>query len=375
MQSYFSCLVLLLFAASTASAQMQMPEDKPFEKIIRDKYILDDNQILQLSLRIEQRYDKAGNILEQEYFYLGGNEELQRDRRKVYTYDDKNRHLKTLDYNGDDILESETKTTWDEYGNKNRVENINYIGGEARRQLYYELLYDGKGNKDSERFYDKEGNLEKERSWKYNRMDEVVRSTTVIRRPGEAEKKIVARYQYNHAGDLVKSIHRETYGSLKKLDVRFFENNHVVRWLKYQDGKLVSEYQNEYRDSVIVRTVARNRKDIAQSAGKDVAATQEKEAALEEIWVTDTEYDDDGNVVRMVERMDGAVRQETQFYYDRENRRETIVKYNPARNRRTRTHYDYDLQGNPERVQYFVNGLLQSEERYHYNYYPLHTEE
>lgn len=369
MQSYFSYFVLFFLGSLSATAQIQLPDDKPFEKVTRDKYVLDDNHILQLSLRIEQRYDKMGNILEQEYFYLGGNEELQRDRRKEYTYDDQNRHLKTLDYNGDDVLESETTTIWDSYGNKSRVENVNYVGGEARRQLYYELLYDNKGNKDSERFYDKEGKLEKERSWKYNRMDEVVRSKTIIQRTGEAAKEIVARYKYDKEGGLEKSVHRETYGDLKKLDVRFFDNNHVVRWLKYQDGKLVSEYQNEYRDSVIIRTVARNRKNLAQAENVKTNAVEQEDGTLQEIWVTDTEYDENGNISRMVERMDGKTREETLFFYDTKNRRETVVKNFPMKNRRTRTHYDYDLAGNKERVQHFVNDVLQSEERYHYEYY------
>ena len=53
---------------------------------------------IELTLRIEQTYNKYGNITRQEYFYPNEEGTPVSDRKIIQSYDSEGRHLNTLEY-------------------------------------------------------------------------------------------------------------------------------------------------------------------------------------------------------------------------------------------------------------------------------------
>lgn len=373
MKINFLALISCLFLAVVAQAQ------KPIVKSLRQEKLLPDASGMKLNFVIEQTYNKYGNVTRQEYFYNNSNGNLQSDRKIIYSYDSEGRHLNTLEYNGDNMLEAETKIYWDERDNKNKVENITYNNGQkANTVVTYQLEYDDNGNKKNENFFDPDGRQSRGRTWYYNKENEVVKSFTWVEKKNQPRREFLVDYFRDGRGHLVRSISREKVNrKMYRKDIQLFSNNFVIRWKKFINGKLESEFINEYRDSVIIRTTKKGgrivvpRKDVdsIEEDTTDYSRVRTIKKGKDEIWVTNSEYDAYGNIVITTQSINGKVLTVTQYDYDDYGNRIKIIKVDKDKNEKEEERLEYDDFGNVSKRVLLKNDKIVSEERLAYTYY------
>ncbi|MCP4439844.1 MAG: hypothetical protein GY810_12945 [Aureispira sp.] len=353
------------------------------ESVIQEKYLPNDDGDLVLSLKIEQHYNQYRNLTKEEYFYPNPNneKELKTDRKRVYSYDSKGRLLNVLEYNGDNILEAEEKTYWNEEGTKTKIENISYTGGQQSSvAVSYLLEYNQSSNRKVEKFYGKDGVQEKERTWYFNQENEIIKSYTWIVKKNHPRKEIEISYKRDSDGDLVKSVTKEKVnGKIYRKDIRDFSNNYVIRWKKYIEGKLESEFVNEYRDSVIIRSTRKNKRKIitleqdekrkAKIEKQKERRNKRKKKPGDEIWVTNTEYDAYGNILVTTQSVGDKILLVTQYAYDDYGNKIKTLKINKENNLKEEERLSYDERGSIIKRTLLKNDKNISEDKYMYEYY------
>lgn len=349
--------------------------------IVQEKHLPNDDGDLALSLKIEQQYNQYKNLTREEYFYPNADNELQTDRKKVYSYDSKGRLLHVLEYNGDNILETEEKTYWDDEGTKTRIEHISYTGGQQSSvAVSYLLEYSQSSNKKIEKFYGKDGHQTKERTWYYNKENEVIKSYTWITKKNQPQKEIDITYKRDKDGDLIKSVTKEKVnGKIYRKDIRNFSNNYVIQWKKYIEGKLESEFVNEYRDSVIIRSTRKNKRKIitleqdekrqAKIEKLKERRTKRKKKPGDELWVSNTEYDAYGNILITTQSVGDKVLMVVQYAYDDYGNKIKTLKINKEKNQKEEERLSHDEQGNIVLRTRLKNDKIISKDKFTYEYY------
>lgn len=362
--------ILLLFILSFPPISAQ----KPSVKFVRHERFLPNNEgQLELSAQIEQYFNESGGMTRQEYFYKDANNKLQSDQKTLLSYDSKGRHQNTLEYNGDNILEKETKIYWDENNNKNKIEEISYVDGkQASLSVTYLLEYDGNGNRKEEKYFDDNGNVVRRRVWGYNKENEVIKSTTWVEEHNKPRTEEVVTYKRDKDGNLSKSVSIEKVnGKEFRRDIRYFSNNFVIRWRKYMEGKFDSEFVNEYRDSVIIRQTQSNKRVVIDlnKEKKDPQAAKKRDKK-EDIWITNTEYDVYGNILVTTQSINDRVVLITQYAYDDYGNRTKILKINKDAGEKEEERLEYENWGNVSKRTLLKNDKVLSEDKYTYEYYP-----
>ena len=307
--------------------------------------------------------------------------ELQLERQKRFSYDPKGRHQNTLQYDGQGILQAETKLYWDEYNNKNKVEQIQYNNGQQTSvAITYLLEYDSDGNKQNEKFFNDNGTQIKGRTWYYNSQNEIYKSFTWLENKKEPRKETYTNYKRNKNGDLIQSITIEKVnGKEFRKDIRYFSNNYVIEWKTFIEGKLENHFINEYRDSVIIRTTRQNKRKILtlEEAAKEKERLERKKSRNTkpkdsdvDIFVTNTEYDAYGNILVSSQSINEKVISVTQYTYDDYGNRIKTMKVDKETDTKEEELIEYDDWGNITKEINKKNDRVISENHYKYEYFP-----
>lgn len=353
-------------------------------KTIQHKqFTLDNSGQLMLSSQVNKEFNIFNKLALQEEFVSKDGKDLELNRQKRFSYDPKGRHQNTLDHNGNGILQFETKIHWDEYNNQNKIEHIKYDNGkQASVAVMYLLQYDLNGNKESEFFFDADGNPLKVRNWFYNSEKEVIKSITWEEDKKTPKKETIVTYKRNKDGDLIQSTSIENVnGKEFRKDIHYFNNNYVVEWETYIEGKLENHFINEYRDSVIIRTTRQNKREVltlAEAAKekekiekrKTSSSSNKKNINDSDIFVTNTEYDVYGNILVSSQSMNEKVIFVTQYAYDDYGNCIKTIKLDKVTGEKEEELLEYDDWGNISKRTIKKNNKVVIEDNYTYEYFP-----
>ncbi|EJF52706.1 hypothetical protein SapgrDRAFT_0977 [Saprospira grandis DSM 2844] len=352
---------LLLFLALLPQLLLAQ---KPQIKFLQQKhYVPALNKGLELQTQTEKYFNEYGAVTREEYFKMSLDSNLNSQRKIIHSYDSRGRHQNSLHYNGDNLLEREVKIYWDQKNNKNKIEEISYVDGQqASVAITYLLTYDEAGNKEVEQYFNTKGIVTRQRNWFYNKQEEVIRSLELVEEPNQPRKEIKTRYKRDQDGYLTKSITVEKVnGKLFRKDIRYFENSFLIRWKKYIEGKFVSEFVNEYRDSVLIRQTENERFDREK---------KRKRSKKESIWVTNTEYDVYGNILVQTKSRNEQVVSIVQYAYDDYGNRIKTIKINRESNEKEEERLTYDKWGNVASLELLKNDRIVHKDEFIYEYHP-----
>lgn len=365
----------LLLASSSATAQK--PQIKSIE---HERYVSVEDK-LTLQSKTKKEYNLFNKLSFQEEYTVSPKKDLELTKQIRLNYDPKGRHQNTLEYDKDGILLSEMKLYWDSYNNKSKVEHINYDDGQQKSvTITYLLEYNENGEKKEEKYFDNNGQQLKGRTWFYNKQNEIDKTYVWEEKYKEPRKETYTTYKRNKEGDLTQSISIEKInGKEFRKDVRYFSKNYVTEWLTYIDGKLESHFFNEYRDSVIIRTTRKNKREILSL--EEAAKQQERlkrrrnnrnargKKNTEDVFVTNTEYDAYGNILVTTQSINDKVTSTIQYAYDDYGNQIKVLKVNKENNTKEEELKEYDDWGNTARRIIKKNDKIVSEDKYTYLYF------
>lgn len=372
----YKLLLLSCFFLFTTHSIAQKPAIK---SILHQKQTRNTLDELAISKQVKEEYNSFDKITLQEYAYADRKGNLQMEKQIRYSYDPQGRHQNTLEYNGDGLLNAETKLHWDEYDNKNKVEEISYSDGKkVAVAVTYQLEYDENGNKKTERYFANDGTEISGKNWYYNKQNEVKRTVAWKDDKKSPRSDVYTTYKRDKGGDLIRSVSKEKVnGKIFRKDVRYFSNNYMIEWKKYLNGKLESTFYNEYRDSVIIRTTRQNKRKVIRledeekrnsKIGKE-GNKRNKKASKEDIWVTNTEYDAYGNILVSTQSMNGKVFFVTQYTYDDYGNRVKTIEYNKEKDIKKEERLEYDEWGNVSKRTKLLDDKVISIDTYKYEYF------
>lgn len=353
------------------------------KSILHQEYLPDDNNELVLTSQIKREFNLFNKLALFEEYLIDKNKELELAHQKRLSYDPKGRHQNTLEYDGEGILQAETKIYWDAYNNKSKVEQIQYDNGQQTSIVVtYLLEYNEEGQKEQEKFFNDDGVQIQGKTWYYNNQKEISKSYTWIENRKEPRKEIYTTYKRNSNGDLTQSIAIEKVnGKEFRKDIRYFSNNYIIEWKTYIEGKLDGHFFNEYRDSVIIRTTRQNKRKILtlEEAAKEKERIERRkkkdtnhsrDVSNEDIFVTNTEYDAYGNILITTQSVNEKVIMVTQYTYDDYGNQIKMLKVNKETDVKEEFLQSYDDWGNPAKQTNKKNGKIISEDRFTYEYFP-----
>lgn len=349
------------------------------KSVVHQAQTRDNLDKLTVSSQSKREYNTFGKIALNEYYSLNNNNKLQMDKQVRYSYDPQGRHQNTLQYDGDGLLNAETKLYWDEHNNRNKIEEISYTDGKrVAVAITYQLEYDEKGNKKEEKHFDNNGNEIQGKNWYYNKQNEVKRSFAWADDKKNPRSEVCTVYKRDDNGNLIRSVSKESVnGKIFRKDIRFFSNNYLIEWEKYINGKLESRFINEYRDSVIIRTTRHNKREVItleesereQDRLEKNTRKRARKDEKEDIWVTNTEYDAYGNILVTSQSMNEVVFFVTQYTYDDYGNKIKTVEYNKAKDIKQEERLEYDQWGSVSKKTSLLDDKIIQIDTYQYEYF------
>lgn len=352
------------------------------KSIQHQQYLPDNKGGVQLVVQEKKEYNLFNKLSLFEEYKTNKDNKLELTLQEKLSYDPKGRHQNTLKYNGEGILQAESKIYWDQYNNKSKIEQIKYDNGQQTSvAVTYLLEYNSEGQKENEKFFDGNGNQIKGKMWYYNNQKEISKSLLWIENRKDPRKEILTNYKRDNDGDLIQSVTTEKInGKEFRKDIRYFSNNYVTEWKTFIDGKLESHFFNEYRDSVIIRTTRQNKRKVLtlEEAAKEKERLDKRKNRNQysktpkdtDIFVTNTEYDAYGNILVTTQSFNDKVITVTQYTYDDYGNQIKVLKVDKEKDIKEEILTEYDDWGNISKQIYKKNDKLVKEDRYKYEYFP-----
>ena len=377
-------LLLFIIIGFLLSPQFSWAQKPQVKRLEHRHFSANPKGDLVLRHQIEQDFNKYGKMVREDKSVPDSTGRLRLEAKSVLSYDTRGRHLNTLQYDAANNLVSETKIYWDEQDNRSKEEQIAY---QDRQQISvlitYLLEYDAFGNKKLERFFDQDGRLIRERSWFYNKEQEVLRTRTWEEQRNQPRREVEVKYTRGKNGEVVQAVTTEKINRKEfRKDVVYFNNSLVVRWRKYLNGKFESEFINEYRDTVVIRTTMSNKRKVlsleqAEKYRRKMERKKKRNQSQgnkgrrdeEELWVTNSEYDGYGNLLMTTQTANEQVVSITQYTYDDYGNRTKTVKVDKQKNLKEEERLSYDQNGNIAKRISIQDDQTLSEDHYSYEYY------
>lgn len=377
-----STLFILTFLLSTCFSFNINAQKLQIKSILHQQYLANKDGKMTLAVQAKREFNLFNKLSLLERSKVNKENKMELMFQEKLSYDPKGRHQNTLKYNGEGILQAESKIYWDEYNNKSKVEQIKYDNGQQTSvAVTYLLEYNTEGQKEQEKFFNIDGTQIKGKTWYYNNQKEISKSMLWIDNYKEPRKEIYTTYKRNNDGDLTQSITTEKVnGKEFRKDIRYFSKNYVIEWKTFIGGKLESHFFNEYRDSVIIRTTRQNKRQVLtlEEAAKEKERIEKRTSKNPlpksnkdtDIFVTNTEYDAYGNILVTSQSFNDKVITVTQYAYDDYGNLIKLLKVDKENNIKEETLKEYDEWGNISKQTYIKNDTPVKEDRYIYEYFP-----
>lgn len=360
----------------------QYPKGQPLEvplvkKKIYKNFSVQDN-VRQLTEHTVIEYNQAGDIVKHIDFQPRSDGSSSIRELKVYRYDDQNRHTATLVYESEDILSWKEVFSFDKQGRKARIDYTSFDFKGQPHHTYALYEYDKYGNESKVTTFDHEDAPLSQKGWNYNAQGEVVTSYgwNYQEKDGQQLKKTYKSYnKYDSEGNLVRSTFDMQLGDYKWKEVRLFENNYLVEWNKYENGKVVSHFEHRRDEDQQVRRYYQPELDPPYPMPDEQPRNVLEEEPFGDpkyrpVWTTTTKTDNAGNIIKIIERERGRVVTVTYCSYDDRNNltRKKKIRKNKGWTEELRNEYDrYDRL---TRESTFIDGDLVAVRSYQYEYFP-----
>jgi YD repeat-containing protein len=367
----YACLLLLGWSAVFVQAQ---PSDK--KPIVVKKETRQDfsheGANKNLVKQVMSEYDRFGKIIQYSEFDVLPKGRASLNRQTIHKYNQNGKKIGMMRYNSDNALLWSEEITLDQSERVIKTTETDYQRQPA--QVTYTLIaYDNYGNEALFQTFNQRNEQTSEKKRTYNEEGELITFQQwgmVQNKSKEWVKRIVRTdNEYNKQGHVVKSISDIQEGKLKWREVKLFENCAIVECDKYENGKLVSRYRRQERDT----TYNPDYEVIPlPKTGYDDLENRDPLAHIDhtDFRTITLKTDQNGNVSKKIVREMNEVYSVTYYYYDDKNRLikdRTILK---ADDSSTEHQYTYDEYGHITKELVLENDQAKQEFLVLYEYYP-----
>ncbi len=368
---YFLIIGLPILLALVAFRSLPNPNEAPQIRVLefRDYQIKSNKRVLQKHNRTQ--YNINGAIIEYtEYETVSGNQSPA--LQQIHKYSNDGLLLGTMTYNENQALVKSIEKTYNAQKQIIKISDIDYQTPQETRYTTIEYdknglpssfkTYDHKRHPISEKkkTYDEQEQLTNVFEWYY--LDTINRQNKII---------ILTENSYDRRGNLETSVLQRHADKSKTKEIRQFENNALVSWTTFEDGKLISHFKHKKVDTFSIQReyllpAPIQMPELEYDDDKRDPLQNIAHKALRTITIKSNK---DGFPVKKVTREHQQVIEVIYYFYDDNSllTKERII------NKETQTskefQYTYDQHQNITTTRLFINDTLTEEKSYSYEYY------
>lgn len=365
----------ILAAFSSAQPNAYIGEEKPkVKKEIRQDFDL-RNKERALEKQVETEFDIFGKIVQFSEFDVLPEGRTSLNRQTINKYNSDGRRIGTMvyDYNNALLWGEEIKLDANGRTVKSTQTDYTKIPQQSQSSTHE---YDKEGNEILTRSYNERDEMTSEKRRTFNTENELILLQHwyyLTDKDGKINKRSVrTENQFNPQGHLVKSISDIQEGKRKWREIRHFENCAIVECDKYENGKLISHYRRQERDT----TPNNPAYDVIPMPNQPFPMEYDDKERDVLAGIAHTEYrtitlktDKNGNINKKVIREYGEVFSVSYYTYDAQNylvKEHTIYK---ADDRTEELRYEYDQHNNLIKETKLLNDQPVKELAVIYEYY------
>lgn len=245
--------LLWIGAAFFLPSPLADADSKPQVKKETHKNFSIENDVQKLDKYTITEYNIYGKIIQLTDYETTQTGKTQVKHNIIHKYDPQGNRIGTLKYNGDGNLIWSEEYVLDILGRKTRVNSAAYAPINQYTYTLYE--YDALGNESLVKTFTEKDHQTSEiqRTYSSNNELTVVSQWFYILEEDKLVKKLIrTENEYNDIGQLSRSSTETQIGRNKWREVQLFENGFMVEWLKYENGKLSSQFKHQKRDTVAI---------------------------------------------------------------------------------------------------------------------------
>ncbi len=360
----FACFILL-------SINGKAQERPKVKKETRQNYKL-QNARMDLSTQVETEFDIFGKIVQHSEYDVLPEGKTQLNQQTIHKYNQNGAKMGTIIYDADNA------TLWSEeifFDNQSRIvktQQTDYKSGQAQRS-YNSIEYDQYGNEAISKKFNPQNEQISEKRRTFNPSGEMTASQDWFLVQNEDKKWIKrstrSQNEFNNQGHIIKSVSDIQEGKKKWREIKYFENCAMIECDKYINGKLVSRYRRQERDTTAnnpaYNVIPMPQTDYAHPDDYDPLA----HIAHTEYRTVTFKTDKNGNIIKKVVREQSEVFSVTYFTHNEQNqliKAKTIFKADDSSEEHL---YQYDEYQNLTRETILKNELATEEHAIRYEYY------
>jgi len=299
--------------------------------------------------------------------------------KKIHKYDRKGGKVGTMLYNRNNALVWSEEYKLDEKGKKSRIIQTDYEG-EMPHILYIDYEYDNKGQITAAITRNAFEELQGEDKRNYNTSGELISLSSWSNTWSVEENKTLRRslrsdYKYDKRGNLIRSETEITEGKNRWKDIRNFERNFVIEWLRYKNGELIDHFKHSKKDLQLGKEEDMELPPPIPYHAPAFEYDDDKRDPLQNIEHTpfrsiSIKNNAQGLPMKEVLREAQQIISVTQFFYDEANRLIRKKKTYKQEDLTDETAYEYDVYQNLLKELTYRGEKLIGECNFQYEYYP-----
>lgn len=364
--------VVLVSFQSYSSTKLPKPQIKTQ---IHKKFQLENDQSI-LQQHTETKYNIHGEIIEQAEYTENKQGNTVLEKLKIIKYNVEGLYIGSMVYNRDNALIWSEENEYDETDHVIKIIHTDY--SEPSSSTYTSLVYDAEGRVILSKTYDLDDNQISEQKRSYSSSGELLSAIdwTYTRQNSKLVKKTISlENQYDNKGQITQSTLLSQEGKNRSKDVKLFKNNAIIDWIKYKNGRIVSQFTTAIRDTTaIIKEYA-----IPPPIPEQKVVLEYDDAKrnpLENIPHTPyiaVSYKTNkyGLPSKKITRTYNQITEVVYYFYNEEEQLISEKTQNKISRDTDEIQYEYDLYNNPIKKIIFHNEKQVQQHLYSYEYYRL----
>ncbi len=373
----FSLLpILFLVLASFQSYPSTKSSPKPQIKTqIHKKFQLKNEQSI-LQQHTETKYNIHGEVIEQAEYTEDkqGNKALE--KLKIIKYNVEGLYIGNMVYNRDNALIWSEENEYDETDHAIKIIHTDY--SEPSNSTYTTLVYDDEGHVVLSKTYDQEDRQLSEQKRSYSSSGELLSAidwTYTYLNSKLIKKTISLENQYNDKGQITQSTLVSQEGKNRLKDVKLFKNNAIIDWIKYKNGRIISQFTAATRDTtsiikeyVIPPPIPEQKVVLEYDDAKRNPLENIPHTPYKAVTYKTNKF---GLPSKKVTRTYNQVSEVVYYFYNDKEQLLSEKTHNKISRDTDEIQYEYDLYHNPTKKIILHNEKQVQEHLYSYEYYRL----
>lgn len=372
----FGLLPILFIVLASFQSFTSTKFPKPQIKTQIHKVFQLKNEQNALHQHTETKYNIHGEVIEQAEYTEDEQGNTALEKLKIIKYNVEGLYIGSMVYNRDNALIWSEENEFDKTDHVIKITHTDYT--DPSSSTYTTLVHDSEGHVTLSKTYNQEDNQLSEQKRSYSSTGELLSAvdwTYTYRNAKLIKKTISLENQYNKKGQIIQSTLLSQDGKNRVKDVKLFKNNAIIDWIKYKNGRLISQFTAATRDTTAIvkeyaipppipeQKVVLEYDDAKRNPLENIPHTPYQAVTYKTNKL--------GFPSKKITRTYNQISEVVYYFYNDKEQLISEKTHNKVSRDTDEIQYEYDLYHNPTKKMIFHNEKQIQQHLYSYEYYRL----